>query len=264
MIDKAIRDCKAERTRHEGVDGDRSATDRVFDNFRCQQADPSLVSMVHLPSGPYLQVPSRYASVSRTPSIYATPNKADIIGSTHPGMSSDTRFGVLRKPSPAPRPFRPFSNQPRARYRSRHASRQRRGNRPYQPLNNGSKKMARSSQQIAQMQPARLPSQHQQNPSLLAPIPRQAAGIAKEFVPWETPVVRPASLGSSLPYTSSFSSFTSTPSDTIFGFPPGEISLGPSAAECHGRRLYESSQCHRRRPSSAGPLLSRVSDSQMT
>ena len=108
LIDRAIRDVKAVRDRHEAGmraracaarperdnDGDTLITD-VFDDFRSKKIDPSQVKTVTLQSGTYIQVPSRYATIGNTVSVHSTMNKSDVPGGAHQGISPDKRFGVL-------------------------------------------------------------------------------------------------------------------------------------------------------------------------
>lgn len=93
LVDKAIRDCQSVSVRYQSSDNDDN---QVYEGFRSgQPVNRSLVSSVSLASGTYFQVPSKYASVSHLISAYTHPNKSDVAGEKHPGLSSDTRFGVL-------------------------------------------------------------------------------------------------------------------------------------------------------------------------
>jgi hypothetical protein len=101
-IDRAIRDIKSVRDRHQlpiAVD-DRDENEKVFDNFRSTTLDPSTLPYYRLDTGlgyesTYLQTPSRFASIGTLVSYYSSPNKSDMPGVRHPGISVDTRFGVL-------------------------------------------------------------------------------------------------------------------------------------------------------------------------
>lgn len=92
LIDTTIKDIQSVRIRHNDVVGKE---EDVFRGFRtipfAGEANPHIY-----PNGEvYNQVPSYYATVSNTASMYSTSNKSDIPGEAHPGLSSDTRFGVL-------------------------------------------------------------------------------------------------------------------------------------------------------------------------
>ena len=95
-VDRAVRDCQSVAQRYSANDdGDDNY---VYQGFRSGQLlDRSRIGSVSL--GPYIytQVPSKYASVSSLISIYAHPNKSDTVGEAHPGLSSDTRFGILAR-----------------------------------------------------------------------------------------------------------------------------------------------------------------------
>ncbi|ESZ94531.1 hypothetical protein SBOR_5074 [Sclerotinia borealis F-4128] len=92
LIDTTIKDIQSVRIRHNDVVGDDSD---VFKGFRTVPYSGE-VQLHRYPNGEtYSQVPSYYASVSATPSMYSTANKSDVLGEAHPGLSSDTRFGVL-------------------------------------------------------------------------------------------------------------------------------------------------------------------------
>jgi hypothetical protein len=101
-IDRTIRDIKSVRDRHQlplAVD-DRDENEKVFDNFRSSTLDPSTLPYYRLDTGlgyesTYLQTPSRFASIGTLVSYYSSPNKSDMPGVRHPGISVDTRFGVL-------------------------------------------------------------------------------------------------------------------------------------------------------------------------
>jgi hypothetical protein len=112
LIDTAIRDCRACRTRYEGhrsgavygnndsqTDGNSDATaieEDLYDNFRIRETlDPLGLPQVTLSSGKtYTQVPSRYATCYKLISIYSHPNKSDIPGAANLGESTDTRYGI--------------------------------------------------------------------------------------------------------------------------------------------------------------------------
>ncbi|KAI9650004.1 hypothetical protein NHQ30_000017 [Ciborinia camelliae] len=92
LIDTTIKDIQSVRIRHNDNVGDEVD---VFRGFRTIPYSGE-VHQHQYPNGEvYNQVPSYYASVSNTPSMYSTMNKSDILGEAHPGLSSDTRFGVL-------------------------------------------------------------------------------------------------------------------------------------------------------------------------
>ena len=70
----------------------------VYHSFRSGQVlDPSQFMSVSLGPHTYTQVPSRYASITSSISIYAHLTHSDKSSEEHLGLSSDTRFGVLRK-----------------------------------------------------------------------------------------------------------------------------------------------------------------------
>jgi hypothetical protein len=101
LIDTAVQDCRACRTRYEGhrsTDGNSDATaieEDPYDNFRTRETlDPVGLPQVKLSSGTYTQVPSRYATCYKLVSIYSHPNKSDIPGAANLGGSTDTRYGI--------------------------------------------------------------------------------------------------------------------------------------------------------------------------
>jgi hypothetical protein len=111
LIDTAVRDCRACRTRYEGhrsgtvygnndsqTDGNSDATaieQDPYDNFRIRETlDPVGLPRITLSSGTYTQVPSRHASCYKLVSIYSHPNKSDIPGAANLGGSTDTRYGI--------------------------------------------------------------------------------------------------------------------------------------------------------------------------
>jgi hypothetical protein len=101
LIDTAVKDCRACRTRYEGhrsTDGNSDATaieEDPYDNFRIRETlDPVGLPQVKLSSGTYTQVPSRYATCYKLVSIYSHPNKSDIPGAANLGGSTDTRYGI--------------------------------------------------------------------------------------------------------------------------------------------------------------------------
>ena len=113
LVDKAIRDIKVTRQRYEGearvatrinteedgesVNSGETAQPDPFDDFRTQKLDPTNLTKVTLESGTYTQVPSRFASLSNTVSVYSVANKSDVPGAAHMGSSVDTRFGNAGK-----------------------------------------------------------------------------------------------------------------------------------------------------------------------
>ncbi|KAF7898004.1 uncharacterized protein EAF01_008970 [Botrytis porri] len=92
LIDTTIRDIRSVRIRHNDTVGDDVD---VFKGFRTIPYTGERHQHVYPNGETYEQVPSYYASVANTPSMYSTTNKSDVIGEAHPGLSSDTRFGVL-------------------------------------------------------------------------------------------------------------------------------------------------------------------------
>ncbi|KAB8291838.1 hypothetical protein EYC80_006620 [Monilinia laxa] len=101
LIDTTIKDIQSVRIRHDTI-GDNVD---VFRGFRTIPYSGDAHQHVYPNGEVYDQVPSFYASVANTASMYSTSNKSDIIGEAHPGLSSDTRFGVLV----------PNQNQPQGR-----------------------------------------------------------------------------------------------------------------------------------------------------
>ncbi|RAL60855.1 hypothetical protein DID88_010180 [Monilinia fructigena] len=101
LIDTTIKDIQSVRIRHDTIGDDVD----VFRGFRTIPYSGDAHQHVYPNGEVYDQVPSFYASVADTASMYSTSNKSDIIGETHPGLSSDTRFGVLI----------PNQNQPQGR-----------------------------------------------------------------------------------------------------------------------------------------------------
>lgn len=96
LVDKAVRDCQAIAQRYSTDTEDDD--NRTYEGFRTNQpVNRSTLSSISLESGVYIQIPSKYASVNRLISVYATPNKSDVTGTAHPGLSVDTRFGVMSK-----------------------------------------------------------------------------------------------------------------------------------------------------------------------
>jgi hypothetical protein len=112
-IDTAIRVCRTDRAPYEGVraittgggndDGAISADD-PFNNFRnipVLANQMQYLSLVHLESGTYLQVPSWNASCERAVSVYSSDNTR-----LHVESNTDTRFAVTTRPEGAqPRHF---------------------------------------------------------------------------------------------------------------------------------------------------------------
>ncbi|QSZ37815.1 hypothetical protein DSL72_008915 [Monilinia vaccinii-corymbosi] len=92
LIDTSIKDIQSVRLRHNDMVGDEVD---VFGGFRTIPYSGDGHQHVYPNGEIYNRVPSFYASVSNTASMYSTSNKSDVIGETHPGLSSDTRFGVL-------------------------------------------------------------------------------------------------------------------------------------------------------------------------
>ncbi|KAM0172588.1 hypothetical protein ACHAPF_007324 [Botrytis cinerea] len=92
LIDTTIKDIQSVRFRHNDTVGDDID---VFKGFRTIPYTGERHQHVYPNGETYVQVPSYYASVANTPSMYSTSNKSDVIGEAHPGLSSDTRFGVL-------------------------------------------------------------------------------------------------------------------------------------------------------------------------
>ncbi|THV53431.1 hypothetical protein BGAL_0051g00280 [Botrytis galanthina] len=92
LIDTTIKDIQSVRIRHNDTVGDDVD---VFKGFRTIPYTGERHQHVYPNGETYNQVPSYYASVANTPSMYSTSNKSDVIGEAHPGLSSDTRFGVL-------------------------------------------------------------------------------------------------------------------------------------------------------------------------
>jgi hypothetical protein len=74
---------------------DPLAIDDPFNGFRTLPY-PGEATLHAYPNGDvYQRVPSYYASVGNTISMYATANKSDVMGEAHPGLSTDTRYGLL-------------------------------------------------------------------------------------------------------------------------------------------------------------------------
>lgn len=92
LIDTTIKDIQSVRIRHNDQVGEE--TDH-FKGFRTRPYEGDVQQHVYPNGDTYNQVPSFYASVANTASMYSTTNKSDVVGEAHPGLSSDTRFGVL-------------------------------------------------------------------------------------------------------------------------------------------------------------------------
>lgn len=113
QIDTSIRDCQVIRKRHDHNDRARNndgasvrsevtvVDEDPFNDFRTTTLDPARLPRITVASGTYVQVPSRFASVGNLVSIYSTQNKSDISGDTHPGLSTDTRFGITGRAAAA-------------------------------------------------------------------------------------------------------------------------------------------------------------------
>ncbi|TAQ89275.1 hypothetical protein B7494_g2408 [Chlorociboria aeruginascens] len=74
---------------------------QAFNDFRTQAAPAAVTTSYRDSQGRlYQQVPSRYASVQRTPSVYGMPNRSDVAGEAHQGPTTDSRFGLQSRPPP--------------------------------------------------------------------------------------------------------------------------------------------------------------------
>lgn len=88
----------------QSITGDEDVKEDPFDSFRDYEQVGTMANIVTLESGIYKQVPSRYATLGNSISIFAQTNKGDVAGEAHPGYSQDTRFGQTSKPPPGTAP----------------------------------------------------------------------------------------------------------------------------------------------------------------
>lgn len=79
--------------------GSSNASNRPYDNFRMELMDPRTLPNVTYPSGRYISVTSKYASVEVMTHLWSIPNKSDTPGIEHNNGTTDTRFGVENKPT---------------------------------------------------------------------------------------------------------------------------------------------------------------------
>ncbi|EHL03796.1 hypothetical protein M7I_0079 [Glarea lozoyensis 74030] len=106
LIDNTIREIKAVRQSHPGDQSD------PFEHFRSHEApekDVTYVEMNAQSGGLYVQVPSYYASVHDTISLYKTAVSLDGERSSTPPANEDSRYGVVCPPS---EPVYKYNNTP--------------------------------------------------------------------------------------------------------------------------------------------------------